>query len=367
MSPLDVFSLNHGAARRIYHLGDNLARNGNKVTIICMLGLHEKSKRIGKTRNNAKIVGIPFIQLPLLPLVLLKYLIIADIIQLEFPLFAPLMPFLKILRKPIVLDEHGVEVYYVKELSRALEKRLSKVQYVKTLLLEWLAIAVSSLVFTCSDHDARLLIEKYRIASNKVVTIPNGVDDDFFEYANSYSYDKPTIIFIGNFDHAPNVYAAKVILNKFTPNVYKRDENLSFVFVGRNPPRWLVDNGPKNCVKVFGNVKDVRPYLAGADIAIAPIYHGSGTRIKILEYMALGKPVVSTYKGVEGLEVENGKHVLLREDPTEFAETIIQLLLDKNLSVRMGKNSQKLVKEKYRWKDIVTRAIKSYKQLLPHK
>jgi len=309
-------------------------------------------------------MGVPFIQLPLLPLVLLKYAMRADIIQLEFPLFAPLIPFLKILRKPIILDEHGVEVYHVKEISLAMEKRLNKVQYLKTLLLEWFAIAVSSLVFTCSDHDARMLTEKYTIANNKLVIIPNGVDDDFFETANSHRYDKPTIIFVGNFDHAPNVYATKIILNDIAHATYKRNDNLDFVLVGRNPPRGLVKNRTQNCVKVFGNVKDVRPYLAGADIAIAPIYHGSGTRIKILEYMALGKPVISTSKGVEGLEVENEKHVLLRDDPTEFAEAIIELLSNKKLAITMGKNGQKLVKEKYRWKDIVTLAIKSYNQLV---
>jgi len=367
LSTIDFFSLDQGAARRIYHLGDNLAHCGNKVTMICLLDRRSKRERIGRTKNNAKMIGIPSSRLPMLLFSIMKYLVHTDIIQIELPHLALLIPLLKILRKPIVLDEHGVEVHAIQEIRRAQERRVGIVEYFGILLLEWLAVKASSLIFTCSDHDAKMLIEKYKVANNKVVIVPNGVDDDFFEYANSYSYDKPTIIFIGNFNHAPNVYAAKVILNKFTPNVYRRDENLSFVFVGRNPPQWLVDNGSKNCVKVFGNVKDVRPYLTGADIAIAPVYHGSGTRIKILEYMALGKPVISTSKGVEGLDVENGKHILLRDNPTEFAETIIELLLNRNLAVRLGKNGYRLVKEKYRWKNIVTMAIKAYNQLLPHK
>ena len=361
-----MFSSIGAAPRRIYCLSDNLARYGYKVTVICRLDRRVRRTRTGKTRNNAKIIGIPFSQLLLLPLVLLKYSIRADIIQLEFPIYSPLILFLKILRKPIILDEHGVEVYFIKEISKALEKRLSKVRYIKTFLLEWLAVKLSSIVFACSDQDAKMVKERYNISSNKIVVVPNGVGDDFFEHINPFRYGKPTIIFMGGFDHAPNVYAAKVILNEIVPYVYKRNKNLIFAFVGRNPPQWLVENKTENRVKVFGNVKDVRPYLAGADIAIAPIYHGSGTRIKILEYMALGKPVISTSKGVEGLDVENGKHVLLRDNPAEFAETIIELLLNKNLAVRMGKNSHKLVKAKYRWKNIVTMAIKAYNQLLPH-
>jgi len=367
LSPVDIFSFNSGAPRRIYHLSDNLARCGYKVTVICRLDRHVRRPRTGKTRNNAEIIGIPFSQLPLLPLVLLKYSVRADIIQLEFPRYAPFMPFLKILRKPIILDEHGVEVHFIKEVSKALEKRLSKIAYIKTFLSEWLAVKLSSIVFACSDHDAKMVKEKYKISSNKIVVVPNGVGDEFFEHANPFRYGKPTIIFVGDFDHAPNVYAAKVIVNEIVPHIRKKNNNLIFAFVGRNPPKWLAGNKTENCVKVFGNVKDVRPYLEGADIAIAPIYHGSGTRIKILEYMALGKSVISTFKGVEGLDVENGKHVLLRDDLPGFADTIIELLLNKNLAVRMGKNSQKLMKEKYRWKDIVTLAIKAYNQLLAHK
>jgi len=367
LSPTDVSSLNHGAARRIYHLSDNLALHGNKVTIVYVLSRHQKGRRINKTRNNAKMIGIPFFQLPLLPLVLLKYMMHADMLQLEFPLFAPLIPLVKILRKPLILDEHGVEIHYVKEISRIVKKRLSKVRYVKTLLLEWLAISLSSLVFTCSSSDAKKVKEKFKVAGNKTLVIPNGVEDDFFEPVNPHRYGKPAIIFIGDFNHAPNVYAVKVILNEILPYAHERNKNPIFAFVGRNPPQWLVKRGTEDCVKVFGNVKDVRPYLKGADIAIAPIYHGSGTRIKILEYMSLGKPVISTSKGVEGLDVENGKHVLLRDNPHEFAEAIIELLLNKNLAEKMGENSQKLIKEKYRWKDIVTLAIKAYNQLLPHK
>jgi len=367
ISPVNVFNLDNGAARRIYHLSDNLARYGNEVTIFCIIPWpsHSKtSKLLGETKNKAKIIVVPFAQLLLSPLIMLRCCIQADIIQMEFPTFAPLMLFLRLLGKPIVLDEHGVEVHFIKELGNALEKPPSKAQYIKTLFLEWLAVKLSTVIFTCSAQDAKKLQAKYKIPCNKIVIVPNGVDDDFFNHVTPYNYNKPTAIFIGNFDHAPNVYAAKIIVNEISAFVHNGKENLFFALVGRNPPKWLNKRKNKNYVKVFGNVKDVRPYIDGADVAIAPIYHGSGTRIKILEYMALSKPIVSTPKGAEGLEVENGKHMLLRKTPKEFAEAIIELLSNKELATQIGKNSQKLATEKYLWKNIVKKVIKMYEDLL---
>jgi len=367
ISPMNVFNLDNGAARRIYHLSDNLARYGNEVTIFCIIPWpsHSKtSKLLGETKNKAKIIVVPFAQLLLLPLTMLRYCIQADIIQMEFPTFAPLMLFLRLLRKPIVLNEHGVEAYFIKELSKALEKPLSKAQYIKTFFLEWLAVKLSTVIFTCSAQDAKKLQAKYKIPCNKIVIVPNGVDDDFFNHVTPYSYNKPTAIFIGNFDHAPNIYAAKMIVNEIAVYARKEKENLFFALVGRNPPQWLNKRKNKNYVEVFGNVKDVRPYIDGADVAIAPIYHGSGTRIKILEYMVLSKPVVSTPKGAEGLDVENGKHMLLRNTPEEFAEAIRELLSNKKLATRIGRNGQKLATEKYLWKNIVRKVIKVYEDLL---
>jgi glycosyltransferase involved in cell wall biosynthesis/2-polyprenyl-3-methyl-5-hydroxy-6-metoxy-1,4-benzoquinol methylase len=367
ISPRNVFNLDNGAARRIYHLSDNLARYGNEVTIFCIIpwSNHSKtSKLLGETKNKAKIIVVPFVQLLFLPLIMLRYCIQADIIQMEFPTFAPLMLLLRLLGKPIVLDEHGVEAYFIKELSKALEKPLSKAQYIKTFFLEWLAVKLSTVIFACSTQDAKKLQAKYKIPCNKIVIVPNGVDDDFFNYVTPYSYDKPTAIFVGNFDHAPNVYAAKIIVNKIAASAHKEKEDFFFVLVGRDPPQWLNKRENKNYVRVFANVKDVRPFIDGADVAIAPIYHGSGTRIKILEYMALSKPVVSTSKGAEGLDAENGKHILLRNRPEEFAEAIIELLSNRKLATQIGKNGHKLAMEKYLWKDIVRKVIKVHEELL---
>jgi glycosyltransferase involved in cell wall biosynthesis len=283
---------------------------------------------------------------------------------MEFPTFAPFMLFLRLLGKPIVLDEHGVEAYFIKELSDALEKPVSRLQYIKTFFFEWLAVKLSTVIVTCSVQDAKKLQIKYKVPRKKLVVIPNGVDDDFFNHVDPYRYNRPMVTFVGNFDHAPNVYAAKMIVNEIAVYARKEKENLFFGLVGRNPPQWLNKRKNKNYVKVFGNVKDVRPYIAGADVAIAPIYHGSGTRIKILEYMALSKPIVSTSKGAEGLDVEDGKHMLLRNTPEEFAEAIIDLLSNKKLATQIGKNGQKLAMKKYLWKNIVRKVIKVYEDLL---
>jgi len=363
LSPKDILGLNHGAARRIYNLANNVVKLGNKVTVICISNFHERRMQIVRPKRNLNLISVSFGEVVHLVTVIVRHLISADIVQLEFPTFSPLIPVLKKLGKPIVLDEHGVEVEFMNEVCEALERRVKKFEYVKTRLLESLGVKTSSTVFVCSDIDGEKIQREYKIPDSKVVTIPNGVDENFLERVDAYNYDKPTILFVGSFDHAPNIYAARVLLNEIIPAVCGRVKDAMFAFVGRNPPLWIIENSFKTSTRIFGNVKDVRPFIAGADVAVAPIYHGSGTRIKILEYMALGKPVVSTSKGVEGLDVKDEESVLIRDDYLGFAEAIIRLLCDRNSAIRIGQNGEKLVREKYVWKKIAMRAMEVYENL----
>jgi glycosyltransferase involved in cell wall biosynthesis len=101
-----------------------------------------------------------------------------------------------------------------------------------------------------------------------------------------------------------------------------------------------------------GYVEDVRPLVAGARVCVAPIRQGGGTRIKILEAMALGTPVVATSKGAEGLEVIEGEHILLADDPAGFANSTLRLLRDAELRQRLATNARRLVEQRYDWAQI---------------
>jgi glycosyltransferase involved in cell wall biosynthesis len=118
-----------------------------------------------------------------------------------------------------------------------------------------------------------------------------------------------------------------------------------FIIVGINPPKIPY---PHN-VKRTGYLPDVRPVLAGADICIAPICSGSGTRLKILEYMAMGKPVISTSKGAEGIDYTHGLNIVIEDEIERYPEIIHQLVADETRCSDLGRNALKLVREKYDW------------------
>jgi glycosyltransferase involved in cell wall biosynthesis len=118
--------------------------------------------------------------------------------------------------------------------------------------------------------------------------------------------------------------------------------------VGRRPPRRLQALA-SNVVVVTGAVEDIRPYLAKAALCVVPLRSGSGTRIKIFEAMAMGKAVVSTTLGAEGLPVRHGENIILADDPADFARRVVDLLRDPPHRQRLGQAARQLVEESYGW------------------
>jgi len=111
-------------------------------------------------------------------------------------------------------------------------------------------------------------------------------------------------------------------------------------------------------VRLSGYLEDIRPVVAGASVCVAPIRQGGGTRLKILEAMALGTPVVATSKGAEGLDVADGEHILIADGPAEFANRTLQLLRDPALRQRLAYNARRLVEEWYDWGPIGQRFVR---------
>ena len=113
-------------------------------------------------------------------------------------------------------------------------------------------------------------------------------------------------------------------------------------------------------ITLVGYVDDIKMPIASSSVSVAPFLSGGGTRLKILEAMALGTPVVATSKGAEGLDVIDGEHLLLANSPAEYAECVIRLLNDENLRLHLAKNARMLVQEKYDW----GRALSDYSRLI---
>ena len=171
---------------------------------------------------------------------------------------------------------------------------------------------------TVSEADRRLLV-----AANprvNVDVIPNGVDvDQYHPLPTNSERALPSLMFIGNMGYQPCVDAVRYFCNDILPRIRRELPAIELWIVGDGAPaevRALTANG----VNVTGRVGDVVPYYAQCSVCIVPLRAGGGTRLKILEAMALGRPVVSTTIGCEGLEVRDGEHLLIADSPERFAE-----------------------------------------------
>ena len=187
----------------------------------------------------------------------------------------------------------------------------------------------------------------------------------FSRFFNEDLLEHPRFFFMGSLSYQPNSTSINIYLNRVHPIVKKEIPDIKFYIIGKDCPEWLMQQSKlDNSIKIIGFVKDVRSYICNADVCIAPIVAGSGTRLKILEYMAMGKPVVSTSIGAEGLEVENNRNILIADEWNRFAGIIVELLNSNCLSEKIGLNGRSLVEEKYDWKSIAEKQKRVYERLL---
>jgi polysaccharide biosynthesis protein PslH len=197
-----------------------------------------------------------------------------------------------------------------------------------------------------SQHERKLLQEAITdMGKTKVEVIPNCIN--LLEYQNiSGSQEQNSLIFTGSFTYSANYEAMVWFISKVYPIVQARVPLVQLMITGDTGNQTLT---PLDNVQLTGFVQDVRPLVSSACVSLAPIWSGGGTRLKILEAMALHTPVVSTSKGAEGLDVQDNVHLLIADTPEKYADCIIRLLKDPHLRQRIGDNAYNLVKEKYDW------------------
>jgi glycosyltransferase involved in cell wall biosynthesis len=187
----------------------------------------------------------------------------------------------------------------------------------------------------------------------KSAVVHNGVDVDYFQPTTDEEVPG-RLMFVGHFGYAPNRDAAIYFCEHILPRIQAKAGHVTFRAVGRDAPAEL-SHFPG--VQVKSSVPDVRPYLAEAAVVVVPLRAGSGTRIKILEAMAMGKAVVSTTLGAEGLDVDNGRHLVLADTSQAFAQAVIDLLSDPTRRESIGRQARKLVEAKYSWDQQAARLI----------
>lgn len=178
--------------------------------------------------------------------------------------------------------------------------------------------------------------------------VPNGVDLTYF-HAAPQPENRTHLVFTGSMDWRPNQDAARYFVRDILPLIQNVYPDIHCTFVGRSPPPDIQALEQLPGVYITGTVDDVRPYIVCAAVYIVPLRVGGGSRLKILEALAMGRAVVSTSVGAEGLDVTHGENLLLADEPINFAAAIMKLLEDQDLCKELATHGRKLVEDHYGW------------------
>jgi glycosyltransferase involved in cell wall biosynthesis len=213
----------------------------------------------------------------------------------------------------------------------------------------------SRATFTCSDVDRRHLI-RWGIAGN-VAVIPNAVT---LPLAPPRLAKEPTLLFLGAFHYGPNVEAAERLVRRIFPLVRAHLPQARLLIAGDGSDRLPVAGAAPARVEYLGFVSDLDSLYARSRVVCAPIANGGGTRLKLVEAAAYGKPMVATRIGAEGLDFIDGVHILLREHDTDIAEACIRLLRNDTLAVQLGNAAQIMVRHRYEVEAIRSRLARLF-------
>ena len=257
-----------------------------------------------------------------------------------------------------VVDLHNNDSVIMKRWAdrqtNPVKKKLGKIQaeYVADYLKK--SLPEMNVVITVSEKEKEQM--QNFAPDTRFIVADNGVDIDFYQPQKNENKE-PNLLYTGDMAWWPNTDASLFFLDEIFPEIQNREPEARVILAGRRPPEQLASRAGKY-IEITGFVEDMRTYFNRAKAFIVPLRVGGGTRLKILEAMAMKIPIVSTSVGCEGLEVENEKHLLIRDDPKEFAQAVLRLLSDEDLRNRLVKNAYELVAQKYDWKIIMEDMVK---------
>ena len=167
-----------------------------------------------------------------------------------------------------------------------------------------------------------------------------------------------TILFVGTMNYFPNVDGAVYMVRTIMPHIWQADPSIRLCIVGRNMPPQIREFAADSRIEIVSDAPDIREVAKKCSLSAVPLRLGGGTRIKILESFALGLPVVSTVKGAEGLEAEDGRHLFIRDEPAAFAAAVLRVFNDPSLADALRQNARILAEERYDWRRIFAVAEK---------
>ncbi|MFX0133918.1 MAG: glycosyltransferase family 4 protein [Candidatus Hodarchaeota archaeon] len=256
-----------------------------------------------------------------------------------------------ILNIPKTLNHHNIESHMMLRRAKKEENLLKKLYFymegIKLKKYEKKICPLFDLNFVVSDLDKEHLLSN--VLSLKIEIIPNGVDTNYFIPRNGKIISH-NVVFAGRMNSYPNEDAVIYFLREIWPILKREMPNASFTIAGRNPTlniKKLIRND--STILLTGYVDDIRLFIQQADIYVCPIRDGGGTRLKLLDAMAMSKAIVSTSIGIEGLDLINEKHVLVADDPDSFVSQLLRLYDNPDLKEYLGRNARQLVEQNFSW------------------
>jgi polysaccharide biosynthesis protein PslH len=284
-----------------------------------------------------------------------------DIVQIEFSQMAAYRTHSSVKR---VIDLHNVEYDVLRqaaEHSSGPKRIFNRWEWRKLKHEEEQAWREADLCLATSEGDAARVRS---VTGEECLVVPNGVDDTFFQQEPLDVAEPGSIVFTGAIRYQPNADAVTYFVRRVLPLIRDLEPNATFNIVGADPPADVVRLGELSGVRVSGSVDDVRPWLRSASVVVVPLLSGGGTRLKILEAFASGRPVVSTSIGAAGLDVEDDKHLMISDRPVDMAQSVVSLLRNRAEGQKLCNNAYDLVQDRYRWSTIVDKLYEQYQELV---
>lgn len=255
-----------------------------------------------------------------------------------------------------VLDQHNVECRVIRRQCQNEPTLFRRLRYLPTWLkserYERGLASAFDVIAVVSEHEAEMMASVLRGGSGKDIrVVPNGVDPALLRY-ESQTKDHGLIVFTGAPTYKPNYDAAESLCNAILPAVRAEIADVRLKITGSTEGTDVSALASTDGVEFTGYVNDIRPLLSSAAALVVPLRFGGGTRLKILEAMAIGTPVVSTPMGAEGIKAEDGVHILRGDSPEQLARQTCRLLSDPGLASRIARNARELVRDRYMWSAI---------------
>jgi glycosyltransferase involved in cell wall biosynthesis len=264
---------------------------------------------------------------------------------------------------PVVCGHHNVESSLLRRRAAA-EGSLLRGSYLRFQghLMEkeerlWSRRA--ALNITCSSEDAELL--RRTAPESRILVVPNGVDTEALKPSPSPGSE---ILFLGGYDWFPNRDAMHFFSTDILPSIRDQAGDVPVTWVGKAPERVREEFRARYGIHLTDRVEDIRPYLAAAACVIVPLRVGGGTRLKILDSWSMGRAVVSTSIGCEGLRAKDGQNILIRDDPTAFASAVLEVLKDTGLRTGLGEEGRKTAVNYYDWNVVGRLLLEGYQGVL---